>query len=121
MKTGDEAVIRKSPQETEREFIVNSLKELIKVKGSSLVILVSWQLCDVEFVAMGVPSRVLRTGVVPPHLPCRSYRGCLYSAGWGSRRATQSLHCQVCFGAVMTWQIRRDIQIYVEQHKSRHK
>ena len=36
MRTGDEAVVRKSPQGNEHIFIVDRIKELIKVKVSGL-------------------------------------------------------------------------------------
>jgi non-ribosomal peptide synthetase component E (peptide arylation enzyme) len=58
MRTGDEAVIRKSPSGNEHIFIVDRIKELIKVKVS----IKAFSTADTHSPYIGPPSCACRVG-----------------------------------------------------------
>lgn len=73
LRTGDEVVARLSPQGYEHYFVVDRIKELIKVKVPQIsfpqflfILLQKLKLC------IGIPSRSRRAGSPPPHSPLRS-------------------------------------------------
>ncbi|EMC94019.1 hypothetical protein BAUCODRAFT_36488 [Baudoinia panamericana UAMH 10762] len=102
MRTGDEVVIRKSPQGHEHLFIVDRIKELIKTKGHQVApaeleahLLTHPAVNDC--VVIGVPSE--REGEVPKAFVVKAP---------GSIEESDAL-------------LRRSISKYVEEHKSEYK
>lgn len=102
MRTGDEAVVRKSPAGHEHIFIVDRIKELIKVKGMQVApaeleahLLTHPAVSDC--VVIGVPSD--REGEVPKAFVVKAP---------GSIEESDAL-------------VKRQITKHVEQHKSNHK
>lgn len=66
IKTGDEVLVRKSAQGNEHFVIVDRIKELIKVKVCTILLLRSEPLLNK---ALGSSSRSRRVGISPPHPP----------------------------------------------------
>lgn len=102
MRTGDEAVIRKAPSGTEHVFIVDRIKELIKVKGLQVApaeleahLLTSPLVADCAVIP--VPDD--QAGEVPKAFVVKSPN----------------------VGNKSDWLLKKEIQKHVEQHKSRHK
>lgn len=77
MRTGDEAVIKLGPKGTEHVFIVDRIKELIKVKVRQCSSLI--YLCTVltNRRSIGSPSSTRRAGSSPSNPP-RGFRLCCY-------------------------------------------
>ena len=102
MRTGDEAIIAKSPQGEEHVFIVDRIKELIKVKGMQVAPaeleahLLTHEAVN-DCVVIGIPSD--REGEVPKAFVVKAP---------GSIEESDSL-------------VKRQIQKHVEEHKSNHK
>jgi ribosome assembly protein SQT1 len=95
MRTGDEAVIRKSPGGNEHIFITDRIKELIKVKVGLPHSPPSILHMLTHLATTGSASRSRRARSASPHasLCCRLRRD--PRARRQSRRSSQSLRCQV--------------------------
>ncbi|KAL2003847.1 hypothetical protein VTN02DRAFT_1869 [Thermoascus thermophilus] len=101
MRTGDEAVVRLSPNNTEHIFIVDRIKELIKVKGmqvapAELEAHLLTHPAVVDCAVIGIPDKA--AGEIPKAFVVKSP-----SAGNDDAALTQS------------------IQKHVQDHKARHK
>lgn len=95
MRTGDEAVVRKSPKGNEHIFIVDRIKELIKVKVHHFRLRL---LLDVLLIyEAGSSSRTSRTRSPSSHPPCSRRLRSHPSPRRRSRGSTQSLCCQIYF------------------------
>jgi acyl-CoA synthetase (AMP-forming)/AMP-acid ligase II len=66
LRTGDEAVVRVSPKGNEHVFIVDRIKELIKVKVCMTFISLVYTISNFTCIT-GTPSRPGRTGSPPSH------------------------------------------------------
>jgi acyl-CoA synthetase (AMP-forming)/AMP-acid ligase II len=100
--TGDEAVIRKSPAGNEHVFIVDRIKELIKVKGLQVApaeLEAHLLTCPLVADCAVIPVPDEHAGEVPKAFVVKSP-----TAGTDSE-----------------WMHKREIEKHVEQHKSRHK
>ena len=75
VRTGDEAVVRVGPKGTEHIFIVDRIKELIKVKVRRSNCFSSFT-CAVLIGFSGLPSRSGRARSPSSNSPCRGRRGC---------------------------------------------
>ncbi|KAI9771790.1 MAG: hypothetical protein M1840_001560 [Geoglossum simile] len=103
LRTGDEAVIRKSPRGYEHVFIVDRIKELIKVKGMQVAP------AEIEAHLLTHPS-VADCAVIPiPDDSAGEVPKAFVVAPAGVRLETNEAS------------LKRDIQKHVEDHKSRHK
>jgi len=103
MRTGDEAVIRKSPAGNEHVFIVDRIKELIKVKGLQVApaeLEAHLLTCPLVADCAVIPVPDEQAGEVPMAFVVKS-------PNVGSGKSELML--------------KNEIQKHVEQHKSRHK
>ena len=103
MRTGDEAVVRKSPKGNEHVFIVDRIKELIKVKGLQVAP------AELEAHLLSHPS-VADCAVVPVSDDAAGELPKAYVVKSSSVGLEDNDRMVI-----------RDIQKHVEQHKSRHK
>jgi len=69
MKTGDEVLVRKSPKGYEHFFVVDRIKELIKVKVSNFMASTQRVLPYTDMHWLGSPSSPCRTRSSHPHPP----------------------------------------------------
>lgn len=94
MRTGDEAVIRKAPSGHEHVFIVDRIKELIKVK----VHYPSPPYNTQQLTSTGSPSCTRRARSTSPHAPLSSRLRRHPRSRRRGRRSTQGICSQVVFG-----------------------